>query len=159
MSGENLLDPEPNLLPDEPAFSAALARYAHPGAVEFAALAATHPRSPLAWALLADSVWGIDAALPSYAYARVGYHRGLDLLRSVGWRGQGPIPWRHGPNRGFLLSLYALRRAAESIGETEEVERLTQFLEQADPLAIGEIERYHEDALPPTAAIVILGAD
>ncbi|WP_146082909.1 DUF3151 family protein, partial [Rathayibacter sp. AY2B1] len=32
-------------------------------------------------ALLADSVWGIDAALPSYAYARVGYHRGLDLLR------------------------------------------------------------------------------
>ncbi|PPI16070.1 hypothetical protein C5D04_06145 [Rathayibacter sp. AY1D2] len=117
------------------------------------------PRSPLAWALLADSVWGIDAALPSYAYARVGYHRGLDLLRGAGWRGQGPIPWRHGPNRGFLLSLYALRRAADSIGETEEVTRLTQFLQQADPIAIEEIERYHEDALPPTAAIIILGND
>ncbi|QHC69049.1 DUF3151 domain-containing protein [Rathayibacter sp. VKM Ac-2801] len=159
MSGENLLGPEPTLLPDEPAVTAALAKHANPGAVEFAALAAAHPRSPLAWALLADSVWGIDAALPSYAYARVGYHRGLDLLRGAGWRGQGPIPWRHGPNRGFLLSLYALRRAAESIGETEEVTRLTQFLQQADPIAIEEIERYHEDALPPTAAIIILGND
>ena len=83
----------------------------------------------------------------------------FDLLRTAGWRGQGPIPWRHGPNRGFLLALYALRRAAESIGETDEVARLTGFLEQADPAAIPEIERYHEDALPPTAAIVILGAD
>lgn len=139
--------------------TATLAQYDHPSTVQLAALAAEHPRSPLAWALLADSVWGIDAALPSYAYARVGYHRGLDALRGAGWRGQGLVPWAHEPNRGFLLALYALRRAAEAIGETDEVERLTAFLNSSDPSAIGEIERFHEDALPPTASIVILGED
>ena len=37
----------------------------------------------------------------SYAYARVGYHRGLDLLRRNGWKGHGPVPWEHEPNRGL----------------------------------------------------------
>jgi hypothetical protein len=159
MSGENLLGPAPTLLPEEPEVKAALAEYGQPTTVELAALAAAHPRSPLAWALLADSVWGIDAALPSYAYARVGYHRGLDALRGAGWRGQGVVPWSHEPNRGFLLSLYALRRAAAAIGETDEVERLTTFLNSSDNTAIDAIERFHEDALPPTASIVILGED
>ena len=48
----------------------------------------------------------------SYAYARVGYHRGLDLLRRNGWKGHGPVPWEHEPNRGFLRCLHALARAA-----------------------------------------------
>ena len=26
----------------------------------------------------------------------------LDALRRSGWRGQGPVPWEHEPNRGFL---------------------------------------------------------
>ncbi len=37
-----------------------------------------------------------------YAYSRVGYHRSLDLLRRNGWKGHGPVPWEHEPNRGFL---------------------------------------------------------
>ena len=48
----------------------------------------------------------------AYAYARTGYHRSLDQLRKAGWRGQGPVPWSHEPNRGVLRALYALRRAA-----------------------------------------------
>ena len=36
----------------------------------------------------------------------------LDLLRRNGWKGQGPVPWEHEPNRGFLtcLALLALGR-------------------------------------------------
>ena len=34
--------------------------------------------------------------------------RGLDALRRSGWRGQGPVPWEHEPNRGFLRALAAL---------------------------------------------------
>jgi hypothetical protein len=69
----------------------------------------------------------------SYAYARVGYHRGLDALRAAGWRGSGYVRWRHETNRGFLRSLEALRRAAEAIGETDEEERCALFLHQLDP--------------------------
>jgi hypothetical protein len=78
-----------------------------------------------------------------YAFARTGYHRGLDQLRRAGWRGQGPIPWEHEPNQGFLRSLYALGRAAGAIGETGEAERCQVFL--ADSSA--------------TAAAVLSGAD
>ncbi|WP_425301001.1 DUF3151 family protein, partial [Nocardia farcinica] len=45
-----------------------------------------------------------------YAFARTGYHRGLDLLRRNGWKGFGPVPWSHEPNRGFLRSVGALAR-------------------------------------------------
>ena len=53
-----------------------------------------------------------DADLTAYAYARTGYHRGLDSLRRAGWKGSGPVPWEHGPNRGFLRALWALAVAA-----------------------------------------------
>jgi uncharacterized protein DUF3151 len=96
--------------------------------------------------------------LDSYAYARVGYHRGLDALRKAGWRGQGPIPWRHEPNRGVLRAFYALRRAAGAIGETGEVERLTSLLNGSDQTAIARIESEHP-AAPPTEAFVIRGED
>jgi hypothetical protein len=69
----------------------------------------------------------------SYAYARVGYHRGLDALRAAGWRGSGYVRGRHDSNLGFLRSLDALRAAAEAIGETSEAERCRQFLRQLDP--------------------------
>jgi hypothetical protein len=69
----------------------------------------------------------------SYAYARVGYHRGLDALRAAGWRGSGYVRWEHESNRGFLRSLDALRAAAEAIGETAEAERCEVFLHQLDP--------------------------
>ena len=126
---------------------------------------ARYPRSSLAWAKLADATFDPASPLESYAYARVGYHRGLDTLRAAGWKGRGSIPWAHEPNRGVLRSLYALRRAAEAIGEADEVARLTEFLTDADPTAATEIEAsrtapipVHNPA-PPTESIVIRGED
>ena len=69
-------------------------------------------------ALAADDIDDVTA----YAYARVGYHRSLDMLRRNGWKGHGPVPWEHEPNRGFLRALWALSVAAGRIGEAEEQE-------------------------------------
>jgi lysyl-tRNA synthetase class 1 len=66
-----------------------------------------------------------------YAYSRVGYHRSLDLLRRNGWKGHGPVPWEHEPNRGFLGCLALLARSAKVIGETDEWDALTR--KAADP--------------------------
>jgi hypothetical protein len=137
---DNLLpNPSTNpetLLPAEPEVDALLASYA-----PVASVVVSHPSSSLAWALLADEAWGRGATLESYAYARVGYHRGLDALRKAGWRGAGPVPWSHEPNRGVLRSLFALRRAAEAIEEPGEPERLAQFLDGADPAAAAALAR------------------
>jgi hypothetical protein len=132
---ENLL-PTPSsnpetLLPAEPEVTAAIEAEA-----PVASVVASYPSSSLAWALLADEAWARGATLESYAYARVGYHRGLDALRKAGWRGVGPVPWSHEPNRGVLRALFALRRAAEAIGEPGEPERLTDFLNASDPEAL-----------------------
>lgn len=110
------------------------------------------PTSSLLWALLAERAFEEGQIIPSYAFARVGYHRGLDALRKGGWRGQGPIPWSHEPNRGVLRSLYALRRAAEVIGETDEVTRLTEFLQNSDATAIHAIETAQYQAAQHQAA-------
>ena len=61
-----------------------------------------------------------DQRTNAYAYARTGYHRGLDQLRRSGWKGHGPVPWSHRGNQGFLRALAALARAADEIGETED---------------------------------------
>ena len=71
--------------------------------------------------------------IQAYAFARTGYHRGLDALRRNGWKGYGPVPWSHEPNRGFLRCVMVLARAAEAIGETAEAERCTQLLRDSDP--------------------------
>lgn len=123
------------LLPADPEVDAALA-----AGTPVASVVVSHPSSSLAWALLADEAWERGATLESYAYARVGYHRGLDALRKGGWRGAGPVPWSHEPNRGVLRSLFALRRAAVAIDEPGEPERLTDFLNGADPAAIPALE-------------------
>jgi hypothetical protein len=68
-----------------------------------------------------------------YAYARVGYHRGLDALRRHGWGGTGLVRWEHPSNRGFLRCVAELRRTADEIGEREEVDRLGGFLLELDP--------------------------
>ena len=73
--------------------------------------------------------------LTVYAYARVGYHRSLDLLRRNGWKGQGPVPWEHEPNRGFLGCLALLAQSAKAIGETDEWERCSAFLRDSSPAA------------------------
>ena len=89
-----------------------------------------HPTFLAGWASLAEMA---KDDVEAYAYARVGYHRGLDALRANGWRGSGYVRWRHETNRGFLRSLDALRRAAAGIGEVAEEERCDQFLHQLDP--------------------------
>jgi Protein of unknown function (DUF3151) len=94
------------------------------------AVAADYPRCLDAWAALAEMT---DDPVERYAFARVGYHRGLDALRAAGWRGSGHVTWAHEENRGFLRSLEALRQAAASIGEVEEEERCSLFLRQLDP--------------------------
>jgi len=134
MDSSNLLaGPPPTLLPDDaPDADTALANGADPAAV-----AAAHPAHLAAWAALADAAYAGGDAVASYAYARVGYHRGLDALRRNGWKGHGPVPWSHAPNRGFLRSLHALGRAAGAIGETDEAERCATFLGDCDPEALA----------------------
>jgi hypothetical protein len=95
-----------------------------------AAVAARDPRCLAAWADLAELA---DNPIEQYAYARVGYHRGLDALRAAGWRGSGYVRWRHEPNRGFLRSLHNLQLAAAAIGEVDEEQRCSLFLRQLDP--------------------------
>jgi hypothetical protein len=128
---ENLLGgPPPVHLPDDPEPRALLAAGKDPAEV-----AARHPASSLAWAQLADDAFAEGRTIESYAFARTGYHRGLDALRRNGWKGHGPIPFEHEPNRGFLRALHALARAARAIGEEAEYERCTQFLRDSSPTA------------------------
>lgn len=96
-------------------------------------VAATYPAYLDAWARLAE--WALDSGDPvaAYAFARTGYHRGLDTIRKAGWGGQGPVPWRHEPNRGFLRSVHGLMHAAFTIGEVEEAVRCRDFLLELDP--------------------------
>ena len=96
-----------------------------------------HPESPLAWATLAEQALadGDVDDVTAYAYARVGYHRSLDLLRRNGWKGHGPVPWEHEPNRGFLRALALLAVSARAIGETDEWERCSTFLRDSSPAA------------------------
>ncbi len=86
------------------------------------------PADSLIWALLAEQAFEAGEDVAAYAYARTGYHRGLDSLRGSGWRGQGPVPASHVPNQGFLRSLLCLADAAGAIDETEEQARCLQFL-------------------------------
>ena len=102
-------------------------------------VAAKYPAFPLAWALLAESALAAGQPVMAYAYARTGYHRSLDALRRNGWKGHGPVPWSHEPNRGFLRSLAALARAAGEIGETEEEDRCWTFLRDSSKEAYAEL--------------------
>ena len=124
----NLLTP-PTKLPVDPA-AAPLAAGDDPTAV-----AAAFPGSSLAWATLAEAALADGRSVEGYAYARTGYHRGLDALRRAGWRGSGPVPWAHEPNRGFLRALHALGQAAAAIGEQDEAQRCASFLRDSDPAA------------------------
>jgi Protein of unknown function (DUF3151) len=94
-----------------------------------------HPASSLAWAVLAESALDEGRDIDAYAYARVGYHRGLDALRRNGWRGHGPVPYAHVPNRGFLRALSALGKAAARIEDTDEAARCRDFLFDSSPEA------------------------
>jgi hypothetical protein len=137
MTHENLFGgPPPVYLPDDPEATAALRAPDNPAEV-----AAHFPSYSAAWAALAGGA--IDAGDPvaAYAYARTGYHRGLDQLRRAGWKGFGPIPWEHEPNRGFLRSLYLLGAAAAAIGEDDEADRCRQFLQDSSAEAAEALGR------------------
>lgn len=128
---QNLLDgPPPTKLPDN-----ADARTSLEQGVDPVEVAARFPAYSGAWAELADRAFAKGEVIESYAYARTGYHRGLDHLRRAGWKGHGPIPWEHVPNRGFLKSLHALGRAAAAIGEEDEAERCKSFLRDSSAAA------------------------
>ena len=142
MTGENLLGIPATRLEEEPDVVDDLANLPADQAAR-AAIAEKYPASSLAWAKLADAALREGNTIGGYAYARVGYHRGLDALRKAGWRGQGPVPWSHHGNRGVLLSFALLRDAAERIGEATEVERLEKLLNDSDPTALDAI-RAHE---------------
>ncbi|QFG22727.1 DUF3151 domain-containing protein [Actinomadura sp. WMMB 499] len=128
---QNLLGgPPPTELPDNTEARTALENGVDPFEV-----AARHPDHPGAWAELADRSFAKGSVIDSYAFARTGYHRGLDQLRRAGWKGHGPIPWEHEPNRGFLRCLHALARAAAAIGEDGEAERCRTFLRDSSATA------------------------
>jgi Protein of unknown function (DUF3151) len=127
-SGDTVLAP---LAPEvSAALDAALALPAEQRRAAVGAVAAADPRCLQAWATLAELS---EDPIDRYAFARVGYHRGLAALRAAGWRGSGYVRWRDEPNRGFLRALHALEQAAGSIGEVEEEQRCALFLRQLDP--------------------------
>jgi len=131
LDASNLLGVPPTLLPeDHPDTEVAAALEADGDPRD---LAARFPHSSLVWAELARDALADDDVIAAYAYARTGYHRGLDALRRAGWRGQGPIPASHAPNRGFLRALALLGETSRRIGDEEEAERVRAFLKEADP--------------------------
>jgi hypothetical protein len=133
----NLLpEPPATLLPaNEPADAALAEAEKVDNDESYADVAARFPTYSGAWAALAYRALDAGQAVAAYAYARTGYHRGLDQLRQSGWKGHGPVPWSHQPNRGFLRCLHALSLAADRIGEADEAARCTQFLRDCDPVA------------------------
>lgn len=133
MGGGNLMGIPETLLPDDGAGSR-LEQGVDPREV-----ATGQPTSSLAWAELAEHALSEGDDLEAYAFARTGYHRGLDALRRSGWKGQGPIPWSHVPNRGFLRALAALSKAAGRIGESDEQRRCADFLRDSSAEAGREL--------------------
>ncbi|MGW0435204.1 DUF3151 domain-containing protein [Micromonospora sp. NPDC003197] len=133
----NLLpEPPATLLPGDVAAEAALAEAQETNTDEaYSSVAARFPTFSAAWSMLAARAFESGQVVPAYAFARTGYHRGLDQLRRSGWKGHGPVPWAHGPNQGFLRCLHVLSRAAGEIGESDEAARCAQFLRDCDPAA------------------------
>lgn len=132
----NLLgEPPETLLPEDPAAE----RLAAGDPLED--VVREHPSSTLAWSLMAQSALDEGRDVEGYAYARTGYHRALDLLRRNGWKGHGPVPWSHQPNRGFLRSLAVLATASERLGDEPEAHRCREFLRESSPEAYAELVR------------------
>lgn len=155
----DLLAPPPVELPADPAFTL-LEEGKDPNEV-----VVVFPTSSLAWAELAEAFldtednrqaiadspdfaelsdddfkeFELNSRVTAYAFARTGYHRGLDTLRGNGWKGFGPVPWSHEPNRGVLRAIAALALAAKSIGEDAEFERCRTLLADCDDSIVDEL--------------------
>jgi hypothetical protein len=136
MTRPNLLGgPPETFLPANDEARAALADAGDPAEV-----AARFPSYCAAWAALAERAMAAGEPVSAYAFARTGYHRGLDQLRRAGWAGHGPIPWEHEPNQGFLRALHMLGVAAAAIGEDDEATRCEEFLADSSPAAVAALE-------------------
>jgi len=138
---QNLLpEPPATRLPADPEADKAFEAATETGtAAAYKAVAADHPAYSAAWAALAADALAANEPVTAYAYARTGYHRGLDALRRSGWKGHGPVPWSHQPNQGFLRCLHSLSLAAAQIGEADEAARCAQFLRDSDPVAADAV--------------------
>jgi hypothetical protein len=135
MSHQNLLgEPPATRLPDNEEARAALESGTDPAQV-----AARFPSYCAAWAALAEQALDKGDPVTAYAFARTGYHRGLDQLRRAGWKGFGPVPWEHEPNQGFLRALAARARAADAIGEEDEAQRCQVFLADSSASAAARL--------------------
>ena len=97
--GNLLAGPPPTYLPEDPA--AAELDYG----VSPADVAAAHPACLEAWGALADDALDRGETVAAYAYARTGYHRGLDKLRRAGWRGRRRGSWAGRSQAGGLSQL------------------------------------------------------
>ena len=135
MPYENLMGgPPATFLLDDAEARAALADARDPADV-----AARFPSYCAAWAALAAQALDRGEPVAAYAYARTGYHRGLDQLRRSGWKGHGPVPWDHEPNQGFLRARDLLGQAAAALGEQDEAARCAEFLRDSSPEAAGAL--------------------
>ncbi len=127
-----MLAPKPVELPPFPEADSARAGGAAPEDVVRAC-----PRDSRAWAELAEASLAAGEPVAAYAYARTGCHRGLDHLRGNGWKGFGPVPWSHEGNRGVLMAISALAKAARAIGEDDEYDRCLALLQDCDQSAVA----------------------
>ncbi|EFK54842.1 DUF3151 domain-containing protein [Corynebacterium genitalium ATCC 33030] len=130
MEFKDMMAPPPVQLPDDPAAGKDLLN-------DDTAL--THPDSPSVWAARARRELDGGDVLVAYAYARTGYHRSLDRLRANGWKGWGPVPYSHEPNRGVLESIAMLALTSQAIGDNAEYDRCRQMLSDADPAAAEKL--------------------
>lgn len=100
---------------------------------ELEAICRKYPAYLDGWARLGQATYRGGDFVTAYAFARVGYHRGLDRLRQNGWGGTGQVRWSALGNRGFLRSLHLLMATAAAIGEAAEAQRCREFLLDLDP--------------------------
>ena len=130
MQLNDMLAPPPVTLPDDPAAGKDL---------QDDVTAFAHPDSPAVWAARAEHELESGDPLVAYAYARTGYHRSLDRLRANGWKGFGPVPATHEPNRPVLKAIAMLALASKAISDEAEYDRCRQMLSDADPASVGEL--------------------
>ncbi|APT84157.1 DUF3151 domain-containing protein [Corynebacterium aquilae] len=136
MKINDMLAPPPVHLPVDPV-AELLARA--DGPVRLSEIAQENPASSGVWAHLAEHALAEGRTIEGYAYARTGYHRGLDALRANGWKGFGPVPASHEPNRAVLRAIAALAKAAKAIGEDHEYDRCRALLSDCDPESVSEL--------------------
>lgn len=127
MEFQDMLAPAPLHLPEDPAHGLDLLDDA---------TALQHPDSPAVWASRAEAELSEGDPIVAYAYARTGYHRSLDRLRANGWKGWGPVPLSHEPNKAVLKAIAMLALASKRIGDNGEYDRCRQMLSDADPAAV-----------------------